>query len=469
LFLPERRDSRLTWFVVCSVGLGWSNSETHNKALNALNGLNLAPFLLGFIAHRSKIPAGTVLAAAQCLYAITLDNPPFNGSLPSSAVGDLLNLVQEEDTQMFEMFPDEKGSKNKVVGMEVETDKTLALQAASQDKKVLLRVLVAGVLHNLNDDGADIIDGLDNKIIGPILRPVLEVDLAQVAQQVEKTVPEIPGPSEKDAKQIKELRGEHRSSAEIKLESIEKRLSTLMVALEVMTSVCAGLVDTEDAAVQQDDDDEEVDEEMDTDENTDADEALIARGRDQDVGEDSMMVEQPKRTGSTSLEGLMNSDMPARLFSLANATPLSYPPTAGGLSIHPPTTAFLSSIHLRALEALNNLLLTISSYAPAPSPPLPSAVQDPSIASGKAEWKASVENSFANLNELWTGSFEIAKQVVGHTEGSSVSGTELLQMKGQEIRKDVLEVLAGVWVGLARIGSCGGLVSCFRTSYRREV
>jgi len=192
------------------------------------------------------------------------------------------------------------------------------------------------------------------------------------------------------------------------------------------------------------------------DENADGDEALIAQGRDQD-GEDSMMVEQPKRTGSTSLDGLMGSNMHTRLFALANATPLSYPPVTGGLSLHPPTTAFLSSIHLRALEALNNLLLTISSYAPTPSPPLPLAAQDASSSKAKAEWKGFVQSSFSNLNELWEGSFEIAQQVVG--QGAATSGTELLNMKGQEIRKDVLEILAGVWMGLARIGSCGGLVS----------
>jgi len=434
-------------------------SETHNKALNALNQMNLAPFLLGFITHRSKIPAGTVLAAAQCLYAITLDNPPFNAGLPANAIEDLLAVVQAEHLEMFEMTPEEKSkgkTQSAAAGMQVETEKSMALQAASEDKKVLLRVLVAGVLHNLNDDGADIIDGLDHKIIGPILRPVLVVDLAQVVQEVEKTVPEIPTVSEKDAQQIKELRAEHRSPAEIKLESIEKRLSTLMVALEVMTSVCAGLVDTEEPAVVEEEDEDEADEEMDMDENADVDEALIAQGRDQD-GDDSMMIEQPKRTGSTSLDGLMGSNMHTRLFALANATPLSYPPVTGGLSLHPPTTAFLSSIHLRALEALNNLLLTISSYAPTPSPPLPTAAQDASSSKSKAEWKGFVQSSFSNLNELWEGSFEIAQQVVGH--GAAISGTELLNMKGQEIRKDVLEILAGVWMGLARIGSCGGLVS----------
>ena len=425
----------------------------------------LPSFLLAFISHREKIPAGAVLAAAQCLYAITLDNPPFNSNLPSNVVQDLLAVVQSEQIKMLEETPvPTAASKGKTEGMEVETEKTRAVEVVSEDKKSLLRVLIAGVLHNLNDDGAEIIEGLDNRVVGPLLRPVLDLDLAQVAQEVIKTVPEIPTISEKDAKEIKNMKSDLRSPAEIKLDSIEKRLSTLMVALEVMTSVCAGLVDAEDPAVGGDDEDEDadVDEEMDMDGEADLDEALIAKGREQ-VGDDSMAVEQPKRTGSTSLDGLMGSNMHTRLFALAQATELSYPPASGGLSLHPPSTAFLSSIHLRALEALNNLLLTISSYAPTPAPPLPSSVQDVPSSDRKArsEWKQFVAQSFTNLNQLWEGSFEIAKQIVG-ADGSTPSGTELLEMKGQEVRKDALEVLAGVWVGLARIGSYGGLVSLAR-------
>jgi hypothetical protein len=441
------------------------DSETSNKILNALNQMpGLPSFLLAFITHREKIPSGAVLAAAQCLYAITLDNPPFNAGLPGTVVQDLLTVVQSEQLKMLdETNVAPTAGKGKVEGMEVETEKTEAVQVVNEDKKSLLRVLIAGVLHNLNDDGISTIEGLDNRIVGPLLRPVLDVDLAQVAQEVVKTVPEIPTVSEKDAKEIKNIKADLRSPAEIKLDGIEKRLSTLMVALEVMTSVCAGLVDSEETVgggEAEEEEEEDDDEEMDMDGDADADEALIAKGREQ-VVDDSMMVEQPKRTGSTSLDGLMGSNMHTRLFALAQATEISYPPASGGLSLHPPSTAFLSSIHLRALEALNNLLLTISSYAPTPAPPLPSSVDDISSSDRKAraEWKHFVGSSFTNLNELWEGSFEIAKQLIGAGPEGSTSGKELLEMKGQEVRKDALEVLAGVWVGLARIGSFGGLVS----------
>lgn len=375
----------------------------------------------------------------------------------------MLRVVQSDEVKMMEETPAPIEGKGKSEGMEVETEKSQAVQVVSQDKTSLLRVLIAGVLHNLNDDGAEVVEGLDNRVVGPLLRPVLDVDLAQVVQDVIKTVPEIPAVSEKDAKEIKNIKADLRSPAEFKLDGIEKRLSTLMVALEVMTSVCAGLVDAEEALVPGEDEvdeEEDADEEMDMDGEADVDEALIAKGREQ-VGDDSMMIEQPRRTGSTSLDGLMGSRMHTRLFALAQATELSYPPASGGLSLHPPSTAFLSSIHLRALEALNNLLLTISSFAPPPAPPLPASVQDVPASDKKArsEWKQFVQQSFTNLDELWAGSFEIAKQIIGVGVDGTPSGQELLGMKGQEVRKDALEVLAGVWVGLARIGSYGGLVS----------
>jgi hypothetical protein len=424
--------------------------------------MNLAPFLLAFIVHRSKIPSSVVLAAAQCLYAITLDNPPFNMALLAQAdVGEkLLQVVQSNELELVEdVLKVDKSSKKKDEGMEVETEKTGVTARIREDRKGLLRVLIAGVLHNINEEGkTELVEGLDNKVVGPILRPVLDIDLAQVVQEVEQAVPEIPDITTKDANEIKNMQTDHRSPAELKLDSIEKRLTTLMVALEVMTSVCAGLVDAEEEPVVEDDEEEEVDEdeEMDTDEQ--GDEQLIAKGRDQN-GDDEMLPEQaqPQRTGSTSLDGLMASGMHTKLFQLANSTPLSFPPVTGGLSAHPPTTAVLSSIHLRALEALNNLLLTVSSYAPTPTPALPASVQDQNSADWKARmsWRSFIASSFTTLDSLWQGSFEVAKQVVGDINAAK----ELLDMKGQEIRKEILEVLGGVWVGLARIGIAGGLVS----------
>ena len=37
--------------------------ETSNKALNAINGIHLIPFLMGFLENRDKLPSRTVAAA----------------------------------------------------------------------------------------------------------------------------------------------------------------------------------------------------------------------------------------------------------------------------------------------------------------------------------------------------------------------------------------------------------------------
>ena len=50
--------------------LKWTR-ETSNKALTAINELQLVPFLMSFLAARDKIPIGPVTAAAQCLYVLT--------------------------------------------------------------------------------------------------------------------------------------------------------------------------------------------------------------------------------------------------------------------------------------------------------------------------------------------------------------------------------------------------------------
>lgn len=461
--------------------LFWCLSETSNKILNAINQMTntLGPFLLGLVMNREKIPGSLVLAAAQCLYSITLDNPPFTSVLLGqvTSIDTLLSAVQSNGADSLEEASPESVKKEKLGGMDIETQDTVVLQKASIEQKTLFRVLIAGVLHNLQEDQPDLklMQEVDHTVVEPVLRPVLDLDLHQVVQQVEVTVPEIPSElsAEKAAVQVKNKQlpaPDHKSPAEIKLDAIEKRLSTVMVALEVMTSMCAGLVDPVEQGLEADaeegdeeeedigDGDDDDDMQADQDEDGDQDETLIAKGRDQLEGDDSMMVveEKVQRTGKTSLKGLVDSGLHAKLFSLARPTSISYPPVAGGLSVHPPTTAFLSSIHLRALEALNNLLLTISSYAPAPTPPLPAPVQDQSSpeVTAQNEWRQFIAQQFTALDALWNESFQIAVHVLG---GQGTLDDQVLIAKGQEIRGTTLEVLSGVWVGLARIGAFGGI------------
>jgi hypothetical protein len=40
--------------------------ETSNKALNAINEIQLIPFLMGFLEHRDRLPGRVVAAAGGC-------------------------------------------------------------------------------------------------------------------------------------------------------------------------------------------------------------------------------------------------------------------------------------------------------------------------------------------------------------------------------------------------------------------
>jgi hypothetical protein len=136
-------------------------------------------------------------------------------------------------------------------------------------------------------------------------------------------------------------------------------------------------------------------------------------------------------------------------------TRLSFPPVGGVggeqdatelKAIHPPTTALLSAIHLRALESLNNLLLSFAASAPPPVAPT-----NLGISSEQSAWNEVVTNRLGGLQDVWDSSFEFARV--------TVPNKQVAMMKGQEIRLECLEMLCGVWWGVARVGGSGVLVS----------
>lgn len=117
--------------------------ETSNKALNAINQINLIPFLMSFLASRSKLPITTVTAAgeilnaliriallkmgfvatAHCLYVLTDDNYPAMNDVRRDAgyISCLLEIARTEKG-----LPNGKGKE------------------AADDKSIALQVLVSG-------------------------------------------------------------------------------------------------------------------------------------------------------------------------------------------------------------------------------------------------------------------------------------------------------------------------------------
>lgn len=139
-------------------------------------------------------------------------------------------------------------------------------------------------------------------------------------------------------------KSEHKSPIEVELECFENRLRTLQLGLEIFTSVCATLPDSEippedDGA--EEDEEEEEEEEMGGEEGTDAE----------------MATDGTPNTSRSNISRL--SSLVPPLLSLIEPTHLSFPPP-GSPSIHPPTTSALGAIHLCALESLNNIFLSVA-------------------------------------------------------------------------------------------------------------
>lgn len=137
-------------------------------------------------------------------------------------------------------------------------------------------------------------------------------------------------------------------------------------------------------------------------------------------------------SNAATLPHLINTlRLPERLARLAHPTGLSFPPSSASQpSPHPPTTAALSVVHLRALEALNNLMLTVAAAA-AESPAVLKAL--PSLRTG----------SDGQVQATWEGVFAIVLPLVAEQD--------VLPQRGQEMRGEVLAAACGAAWGVAKV------------------
>ena len=141
-------------------------------------------------------------------------------------------------------------------------------------------------------------------------------------------------------------KSDNKSPVELKLERFESRLRTIQLGLEILTSICATLPDSEilpegDGDGGDEEEEKEGEIEMDGEEDPDA----------------RMATDETPTTPQPNLSHLTFLVPP--LLSLIEPTHLSFPPS-GSPSIHPPTTSALGAIHLCALECLNNLFLSLA-------------------------------------------------------------------------------------------------------------
>ncbi|TXT07458.1 hypothetical protein VHUM_03178 [Vanrija humicola] len=397
--------------------LVWLLADANHKTLAAINSVagGVAELLVKILRGREKLGLGVTLAAAQALYALTQDNRPFTNALLHTADA-LPTLVALAKADHAALEAELKAKAAKAKGK-----KKAAPEAEDEEvgdgRLLLTRVLVAGTLRNVVDAGSRTdesvgIAALTNDVILPLVNSLLDVNLANVVTRVGELVAALPAEDVPVAG--KDLQNDHKSPVEVKLERLERMLTTVSIALEVLTGICAGLEDAEEEEM-----DEEDDAEM---EDAIEDEALIAMGRDAPGEAGPAPTVKTTATLPTLLGALR---LPERLSALAQLTPMSFPPTGAQPSLHPPTTAALSTLHLRALEALNNLLLTVAASL--------AGGADPSIA------------ALIPAAGIWATVFGIISAA-----GEDASA---LTARGQEMRLEVLEAALGCAWGVSKVSA----------------
>ncbi|KAG6335088.1 hypothetical protein ID866_3997 [Astraeus odoratus] len=294
----------------------WCLSETSNKALNAINSINLIPFLMSFLAARDKLPTATVTAAAQSLYVLTDDNRPAIHAILSNTeyISCLLDVVRSNQDAPIEESNGE-----------------------GTDRFVMLTVLSCGILGNLSPLPPGVAPSLDvNKdLVFPLLQPVISsVALDDTARQVQELVAR----QESEPPEIEKLslkhapKSDHKSPTELELERLETRLRTVQLALEMLTGTCATLPDPVTEIADGEDDQEEME-----DESEHVDDAVM---EDDMAAEGDTIQALTDPSSPSSLPALVQP-----LLMLIQPTSMSFPPPSG-LSCHPPTTSALSAIHI---------------------------------------------------------------------------------------------------------------------------
>lgn len=141
---------------------------------------------------------------------------------------------------------------------------------------------------------------------------------------------------------------------------------------------------------------------------------------------DVSMDDEPTTPTNSSPSFLTN--LVAPLIALIQPTALSFPPLAAP-SMHPPTTSALSSVHISALECLNNIFLSLTT---SPNPGVSSDVN-----SGITVW-----------NGVWA-----ALGLVGTQTGL-----------GQERRQEMWDIAIGVLWGVGSVWK--GAIVCTSLSFQ---
>lgn len=147
------------------------------------------------------------------------------------------------------------------------------------------------------------------------------------------------------------------------------------------------------------------------------------------VNDVSQEIEDEAVTAPRDSTNNLISVLTSPLVKLITPTTLSFPPTPLDPSPHPPTTAALSSIHIRALECLNNLFLAIDE-------------NDDASQSG-----ALTDADRQEANVVWISVWKALAQI-----GKVVTEGKFSTIGGFGKKREMWEIAMGVLWGIARIG-----------------
>ncbi|KAH0838109.1 ARM repeat-containing protein [Lanmaoa asiatica] len=404
---PENAKKMVYEFADNVITILWCLSETSNKALNAINQINLIPFLVSFLSSRDKLPISTVVAAAQSLYVLTDDN--------RIAIDEVRSYAAYSSCLFDIVRCNEHDPKGKSKDLSRDRFETL---------KVLSQLGSTGIMSNVSPlpppTAVSTVD-VNNDLLLPILRPVISsVSLDEVARQVQalitrqvsyvvkhRIIPEC-SPKANEPPSIEKLslkdtpKSDHKSQTELDLERLENKLRTIQLALEILTGACATLPDPV-SGISTDEDDEEDLEDEDVEMGDDMTEGIP-------LDENTHPREDTNRPSMALLPELVRP-----LLTLVQPTSLSFSPPSSP-SIHPPTTSALSAIHVSAFECLNNLFLSLS-------------------ASPNAQLAADEDTGRAVWSETWAALSKVGLDIV----------------PGQERKQEIWEIAVGVLWGIGNI------------------
>ncbi|KAG0297160.1 hypothetical protein BGZ96_007521 [Linnemannia gamsii] len=403
----EEQDKRKTvWdWAENVISVIWAMAENSEKALKFVNKLDMIPFLMSFMSNVDKIPPKVIVAAAQCLYTLTDDNP--------------------DCRVVFVKNPTYIQPLKSILGLNV-----------NAEEELLIKTLAAGIVINLRtiispkaseNDFSDI-----HGAVLPVLSGALSYDLQKASAEAAAAA-HVTNAQKQELDLSKP--NQPATTEEQTLALIETRLQTLQLALELIANICTESVegvDHEDEQEEEWKDDAGDDDEMEADE--DEEEMEDAEKKDHDLDENTLRemeqlaaasAETPMDLSSHPIINiLINTVFPA-LINLGTPTPLSFPeqevPTPA--TVAPLITAQLATTHLRAIEALNNFLLTMADAVP-----------------GKWWYK----HRKSDAEQCWVWLFQQAGTVAG--KGVQVGAED----KGQEMRGAILDAIVGCLWTLAR-------------------